>query len=351
MDYKSSGVDQEKANRLITEVKRLAATTARPEIVGGIGGFAGFFSVPAGYHDPVLLAATDGVGTKLLVAVAAGRHDTVGTDLVAMNTNDLVCHGAEPLFFLDYIAIPELVEKDYLAILTGVAEGCRQSGCALLGGETAQLPGLYAPRHYDLAGFALGICERDSIIDGSKVAAGDVLVGLPSSGLHSNGFSLARRALLGSGRYTIHELIPELGKTLAEELLTPTRIYVKPVLDLLSAGMDIHAIGHITGGGFYDNIPRVLPEGLDVVLKAGAWPVLPVFEVIERQGRVSFEEMHRVFNMGIGMVVFVAPFDLARVGETWNSAGQRWYAIGNVKGGGARRVVVEAPPAAIRETS
>jgi phosphoribosylformylglycinamidine cyclo-ligase len=342
MDYKSSGVDQEKANRLISEVKRLAATTARPESVGGIGGFAGFFSLPTGYHDPVLLAATDGVGTKLLIAVAAGRHDTVGIDLVAMNTNDLVCHGAEPLFFLDYIAIPELVEKDYLAILTGVAEGCRQSGCALLGGETAQLPGLYAPRHYDLAGFAVGIAERDKIIDGSKVAEGDALVGLPSSGLHSNGFSLARQALLGSGRYTIHELIPELGKTLAEEMLTPTRIYVKPVLELLRAGIDIHAIAHITGGGFYDNIERLLPSTLDAAVAIATWKPHPIFGLIMREGEVAREEMYRTFNMGIGMVLMVPAGEVDNIGLLLAPHKINPLLIGELRRGSGRTILVEA---------
>jgi phosphoribosylformylglycinamidine cyclo-ligase len=340
MDYKSSGVDQEKANRLVAEIKRLAATTARPEVLGGIGGFAGFFNLPAGYHDPVLLSATDGVGTKLLVAVAAGKHDTIGIDLVAMNTNDLVCHGAEPLFFLDYIAIPELVEKDYLAILSGVAEGCRQSGCSLLGGETAQLPGLYAPRHYDLAGFAVGICERAKIIDGSKICEGDVLLGLPSSGLHSNGYSLARKALLGSGRYTIHELIPELHKTLAEELLTPTRIYVKPVLELLRAGMDIHAIAHITGGGFYDNIERLLPPTLDASIAIAGWNPHPIFGLIMREGEVALDEMYRTFNMGIGMVLIVPPAEVDGIGKLLAPFRLNPIFMGELRSGSGKTILV-----------
>jgi len=341
MDYKTTGVDQEKANRLISEVKRLAATTARPEILGGIGGFAGFFSLPTGYHDPVLLSATDGVGTKLLVAIAAGKHDTVGIDLVAMNTNDLVCHGAEPLFFLDYIAVPELVERDYLAILSGVAEGCRQSGCALLGGETAQLPGLYAPRHYDLAGFAVGICEREKIIDGSRICEGDVLLGLPSSGLHSNGFSLARKALLDDGRYTIHELIPELGKTLAEELLTPTRIYVKPVLALLRASVDIHAIAHITGGGFYDNIERLLPPMLDVSIAIGGWKPHPIFGLIMREGEVALDEMYRTFNMGIGMVLIVPQGEVDGIGKLFAPFRLNPIVIGELRRGSGKTILVE----------
>jgi phosphoribosylformylglycinamidine cyclo-ligase len=281
------------------------------------------------------------VGTKLLVAVAAGKHDTIGIDLVAMNTNDLICHGAEPLFFLDYIAIPELVERDYLAILSGVAEGCRQSGCALLGGETAQLPGLYAPRHYDLAGFAVGICERAKIIDGSKICEGDVLLGLPSSGLHSNGYSLARKALLGSGRYTIHELIPELGKTLAEELLTPTRIYVKPVLELLRAGMDVHAIAHITGGGFYDNIERLLPPILDASIAITGWKPHPIFGLIMREGEVALDEMYRTFNMGIGMVLIVPQGEVERIGASLAPFKIYPVLMGELIAGSGRTILVE----------
>jgi phosphoribosylformylglycinamidine cyclo-ligase len=310
VDYRSSGVDQEKANRLVSEIKRMAATTKRPEVIGSIGGFAGFCNLPSGYSDPVLLSSTDGVGTKLLLAVAANRHDTVGIDLVAMNVNDLICHGAEPLFFLDYIAVPSLDEEQYLAILRGVAEGCRQAGCALLGGGTAQLPGLYQPGDYDLAGFAVGVAERSRIIDGSKISRGDVVLALPSSGLHSNGYSLARKALLEMAGYKLEETIPELGKTLADELLTPTRIYVREILALLKSSVEVHAISHITGGGFPDNIGRLLPRHLSVNIDVLTWQILPIFALIRECGEVPIEEMYSIFNMGVGMTLIMPPIQV-----------------------------------------
>ena len=323
-------------------MKEAIRSTFTAGVLGDIGGFGGLFRPDfSGYREPVLVASTDGVGTKLKVAVAAGRHDTCGADLVSHCVNDILVQGARPLFFLDYIAAGKIEPAVLQAVIEGIARGCRENGTALLGGETAEMPGFYAPGDYDVAGTIVGVVEREKILDGSRVKAGDIAVGLPSAGLHTNGYTLARKVFFEKLGSKPNDRMRELGsQTVAESLLAPHLSYLKALEPLLSENL-VHAMAHITGGGFYDNIPRVLPKDVDVVIRSGSWPVLPVFEVIEREGDVSFEEMHRVFNMGVGMVVFVAPSDLQRVAKVWSEAGQRWYAIGNVKGGGSRKVTVE----------
>ncbi len=291
----------------------------------------------------MLVASTDGVGTKLKVAIDVGRHDTCGADLVNHCVNDILVQGASPLFFLDYVATGKVEPGVIERIIEGIARGCRENQTALLGGETAEMPGFYAAGEYDVAGTIVGVVEREKILDGSRIAAGDVALGLPSAGLHTNGYSLARKVFFEEMGRRPEEKLRELKGTIADALLAPHLSYRRALERPLAENL-VHGMAHLTGGGFYDNIPRVLPEGLDVVIRSGSWPVLPVFEVIAREGSVSFEEMHRVFNMGIGMVVFVAASDLPRVAEIWTAAGQTWYAIGNVKGGGSRNVVVEPEP-------
>jgi phosphoribosylformylglycinamidine cyclo-ligase len=291
----------------------------------------------------VLVASTDGVGTKLKVAIETARHDACGADLVNHCVNDILVQGARPLFFLDYIATGKVEPEVLESVIEGVARGCRENETALLGGETAEMPGFYAPGEYDLAGTIVGVVERVKILDGSRIAAGDVALGLPSAGLHTNGYSLARKVFFEQMGQRPQDRLRELPGTIADALLAPHLSYLRALEAPLSENL-VHGMAHLTGGGFYDNIPRVLPEGLEVVIKAGSWPVLPVFEVIGREGGVSFEEMHRVFNMGVGMVVFVAADRLARVAEIWKASGQRWYAIGNVRRG-AKRVEIQPMPA------
>jgi len=354
VDYRSAGVDIEAGDRAVRLIRPLARATFRPEVLGDIGGFGGFFALPAGYREPVLVAGADGVGTKLKVALALGRHDTVGIDCVAMNVNDILTHGAEPLFFLDYLAVGKLDPEQVAQVVAGVAEGCRRAGCALLGGETAEMPGFYTPGEYDLAGFAVGVVERSRLIDGSAVRPGDVVLGLASSGLHSNGFSLVRRVLLhdahGSSPRDVHpgtrgkgthedmrerlsRPVPELeGKTLGEVLLEPTRIYVRPVLDLLQR-VPVHAMAHVTGGGLVENVPRVIPRGCRVVIRRGTWPVPPIFHLLQREGPIPEEEMWRVFNMGLGFVLVVDPAHADRAADILSRAGEQVYRIGFVEPG------------------
>jgi phosphoribosylformylglycinamidine cyclo-ligase len=289
------------------------------------------------------VASTDGVGTKLKVAVETGRHDSCGADLVNHCVNDILVQGAKALFFLDYIAAGKLDPATLQKILEGIARGCRENGVALLGGETAEMPGFYAGGDYDVAGTIVGIVDRDRILDGSRVRDGDLALGLPSAGLHTNGYTLAREVLFQKLQKRPDDRLRELGgETIADALLAPHLSYGPAIHPLLDEGL-VHGLAHITGGGFYDNIPRVVPAGLEVVLKSGAWPVPPIFEVIQRGGDVSFEEMHRVFNMGIGLVVFAAPDDVPRISRAWKDRNQGWFAIGNVRRGG-RGVVVEAAP-------
>lgn len=313
LTYRDAGVDIGAAEALVARIGPLAASTHRPGVLSGLGGFGGLFGLrETGYQDPVLVSGTDGVGTKLKVAFSTGVHHTVGIDLVAMCVNDVLTHGAEPLFFLDYLATGHLEPAVAEAVISGIAEGCRQAGAALLGGETAEMPGMYAQGEYDLAGFAVAVVEREQLICGRAVRPGDHLLGLPSSGLHSNGFSLARRALLEELGRPLDQPIEGSDRTLAELLLEPTTIYVRPVLAALRACPGaIHAMAHVTGGGLVGNVPRVLPDGATAQISWGAWPEPPIFRAIRSAG-VDEDEMRRTFNLGIGMVLVV---DAGRVGE------------------------------------
>ena len=342
--YADAGVDIDAKAAALSRAKSAIRSTFTPGVLGDVGGFGGLFRPDlSGFREPVLVASTDGVGTKLKVAFETGRHDRCGADLVNHCVNDILVQGAKPLFFLDYLATGR-IEPDVLQkVIEGVARGCRENGVALLGGETAEMPGFYAPNEYDVAGTIVGIVEREKILDGTKVEAGDVALGLPSAGLHTNGYSLARDVLFGKLGLRPGDRLPELdGAAVGDVLLAPHLSYLRALDPLLAEDL-VHAMAHVTGGGFFDNIPRVVPASLEVVVKAGAWPVPPIFEVIEKAGTVSFEEMHRVFNMGIGMVVFVSPASLARISRLWSEAKQPWYAIGNVRAG-HRGVVVEPVP-------
>lgn len=336
LDYRSAGVDIGAGNRAVKLIAPLARSTFRPEVLGDIGGFGGFCRLPGGYREPVLVAGADGVGTKLKVAFALDRHDTVGIDCVAMNVNDILAHGAEPLFFLDYLAVGKLEPERVAQVVAGVAEGCRRAGCALLGGETAEMPGLYAPGEYDLAGFAVGVVERSRLIDGSAVRPGDVVLGLASSGLHSNGFSLVRRVFMPEGSAGLSRLdrpYPELGgRVLGEVLLEPTRIYVRSVLDLLGR-VAVRAMAHITGGGLVENVPRVIPRGCRVVIQKGSWPIPEIFHLVRREGPVPEEEMWRVFNMGLGFVLVVDRDEADLAVEILSRAGEQVYRVGWVEPG------------------
>ncbi len=303
--YKSAGVDIEAGNKFVDLIRPMVRKTFRPEVVTDIGGFGGLFSFPARkYKDPVLVSSTDGVGTKLKVAFMAGKHDTVGIDLVAMCVNDVVVQGAEPLFLLDYLATGKLSLKVSTRIIQGVAKGCKEAGCALIGGETAEMPSFYKEGEYDLAGFTVGVVERKKVIDGSSIRAGDQLIGIASSGLHSNGYSLARKVLFERMRLKLHSRVAGLSRTVGEELLMPTRIYVKPVLSLLEK-FSLHGIAHITGGGITDNLPRVIPKGCKAEIYKNTWPIPPIFRILQEGGNVSEEEMLRTFNNGIGMILAV----------------------------------------------
>ncbi|WP_447972742.1 phosphoribosylformylglycinamidine cyclo-ligase [Nitrospira sp. Kam-Ns4a] len=338
--YKQAGVDIDAGNELVRRITPLVRATFRPEVLTDLGGFGGLFRFPAGrFTNPVLVSGTDGVGTKLKIAFLMDRHDTVGVDLVAMCVNDIAVSGAEPLFFLDYFATGKLTVEKAEAVVKGIVEGCRQAGCALLGGETAEMPSCYAEGEYDLAGFAVGVVDRPKIIDGARVRPGDVLVGLASTGLHSNGYSLVRRVLFQDGGFTVASRISDLDRPLGEVLLTPTRIYAKQIL-ALAAEFPIKGIAHITGGGLTENLPRIFPQGCGARITRGAWPVPPIFRVVQKVGRVDEEEMYRVFNMGIGLVLVVAPEDVDRLIGRAAELGDRAYPIGEAiaAGPGATRV-------------
>jgi len=332
LTYRAAGVDIEAGDEAVRRIARLAARTHRPEVLGGIGAFAAFCRIPAGYDEPVLVSSTDGVGSKLKVAFLADRHDTVGIDLVAMGVNDLLVHGAEPFYFLDYLAVHRVEPGRVESIVAGITAGCGQAGCALVGGETAEMPDLYAPGEYDLAGFAVGVVEQRRIVTGAEVAPGDRVLGLVSSGLHSNGYSLARAIVFERLGLKAHETLPGVGRSVADELLVPTRIYVKPVLGLLRA-LPVRAMAHITGGGITENLPRVLPEGCRAVIRPSAWPVPPIFRVLQEAGRVEEAEMRRTFNMGIGYVVVVRPEDAEPARALLHGAGESVFEIGEIEAG------------------
>jgi phosphoribosylformylglycinamidine cyclo-ligase len=327
--YRDAGVDIDAGDELVERIKPLVRRAQRREVLAGIGGFGALVELPAGYRQPVLVSGTDGVGTKLRLAIDTGRHDTIGIDLVAMCANDVVVQGAEPLFFLDYYATGKLQVAIAEAVVRGIVEGCVQAGAALVGGETAEMPGIYHGGDYDLAGFCVGVVEKDAIIDGAKVAGGDAIIGLASSGAHSNGYSLIRKLLALSGATA--ETVLE-GRNLFERLLAPTRIYVKPLLALLRA-MPVHALAHITGGGLTDNIPRVLPAGLEAVLERRSWPQDPLFGWLQRSARLDSAAMYRTFNCGIGMVVIVPAAQAASAAELLRAHGESARLIGEVRPG------------------
>ena len=342
LDYRQAGVDIAAGEALVQAIKPLARATVRPGAIGGLGGFGALFDPKAaGFADPVLVATTDGVGTKLKVAIETELHQTVGIDLVAMCVNDLVVQGAEPLFFLDYFATGRLALDQARAVIGGIAEGCRQAGCALVGGETAEMPGMYGAGEYDLAGFAVGAAERGTLLP-AGVAVGDPVLGLASAGVHSNGFALVRRIVRGSGLGWDAAAPFAPGATLGQALMTPTRLYVRPVLALHHAGL-LRAAAHITGGGLPGNLPRVLPDGARAVLDAGSWTLPPVFAWLARTGSIAAEEMLRVFNCGVGMALVVADADAAT--EILRAAGEAVFPLGRVVAGeGAASVRIDPPP-------
>lgn len=334
MDYRNSGVDIEAGYASVELMKQYVKRTLRPEVMGGIGGFSGAFSLAGikNMEDPVLLSGTDGVGTKLKIAFLLDRHDTIGIDCVAMCVNDVACAGGEPLFFLDYIACGKNVPEKIATIVSGVAEGCVQAGCALVGGETAEHPGLMPEDEYDLAGFSVGACDRKDLITGEELKPGDVLIGIASSGVHSNGFSLVRN-IFEMSKENLTRFYPELGATLGEVLLAPTRIYVKALKSAKGAGVRIHACSHITGGGFYENVPRMLKDGVRAEIRKDSYEVPAIFRLMAEKGEVSEHVMYNTFNMGVGMVVAVDPADALKTIEAFRAAGENSFVIGECKAG------------------
>ncbi|MFD1737919.1 phosphoribosylformylglycinamidine cyclo-ligase [Bacillus salitolerans] len=342
--YKEAGVDIEAGYEAVSRMKKHVQRTMRSGVMGSIGGFGGMFDLSSlNLKEPVLVSGTDGVGTKLMLAFMMDKHDTIGIDAVAMCVNDIVVQGAEPLFFLDYIACGKAIPEKIEAIVKGISDGCEQAGCALVGGETAEMPGMYDEQEYDLAGFSVGAVEKSKIVTGQKVQPGDCLIGLTSSGLHSNGFSLVRKILLEQAGFSLTDKVEGLEGTLGEELLTPTKIYVKPLLQVMK-NFDIKGMAHITGGGFIENIPRMLPENCSAEIDNGSWPIPPIFNVLQREGNLEQKEMFNIFNMGIGMVVAVSEADLIPVIQELEAQGEKAFIIGRVKegsgvtfGGGALR--------------
>ena len=334
MDYKNAGVDIEAGYESVELIKKYVKETMRPEVLGGLGGFSGAFSMEAvkGMEEPVLLSGTDGCGTKVKLAFLLDKHDTIGIDCVAMCVNDVACAGGEPLFFLDYIACGKNYPEKIATIVSGVAEGCKQSGCALIGGETAEHPGLMPEDEYDLAGFTVGVVDKKDIITGENLKAGDVLIGMASTGVHSNGFSLVRK-IFKMDKETLNTYHEELGRTLGEALLAPTRIYVKALKNVKEAGVRVKACSHITGGGFYENVPRMLPEGKHAVIKKDSYEVPAIFKMMEREGNVEEHMMYNTYNMGIGMIVAVDPADVEKTMEAMRAAGDTPYVIGEIKDG------------------
>ena len=334
MDYRKSGVDIEAGYESVELMKQFVKRTLRPEVLGGIGGFSGAFSLAGikDLEDPVLLSGTDGVGTKLKIAFLLDRHDTIGSDCVAMCVTDVACAGGEPLFFRDYMACGKNVPEKIATMVSGVAEGCVQAGCALVGGETAEHPGLMPEDEYDLAGFSVGACDRKDLITGEELKPGDVLIGLASSGVHSNGFSLVRN-IFEMSKENLTRFYPELGATLGEVLLAPTRIYVKALKSAKEAGVRIHACSHITGGGFYENVPRMLKDGIRAVVKKESYEVPAIFRLMAEKGEVSEHVMYNTFNMGVGMMVAVDPADVEKTLRAFEAAGETCFVIGECKAG------------------
>lgn len=329
--YAKAGVDVEAGYEVVERIKKHVKKTERLGVMGALGGFGGCFDLSAlNVKEPVLVSGTDGVGTKLMVAIQENQHDTIGIDCVAMCVNDIVAQGAEPLYFLDYIATGKNHPERLEAVVAGVAEGCLQAGAALIGGETAEMPGMYSEDDYDLAGFAVGIAEKSQLVTGEKITAGDVLIALPSSGIHSNGYSLVRKVFFEMNQLTGDSILNASQKTVKEELLTPTKIYVKELLPLVKAGF-VNGIAHITGGGFVENIPRMLPENLAVEIQLGSWPILPIFTDLERYGNIPTMEMYEIFNMGVGMVLAVSADKVAEVQRLLQVENSESYVIGQVK--------------------
>ncbi|WP_340622189.1 phosphoribosylformylglycinamidine cyclo-ligase [Xenorhabdus siamensis] len=327
LSYKDAGVDIDAGNALVNRIKGVVKQTRRPEVMGGLGGFGALCALPQKYREPILVSGTDGVGTKLRLAMDLKRHDTIGIDLVAMCVNDLVVQGAEPLFFLDYYATGKLDVDTASSVITGIAEGCKQAGCALVGGETAEMPGMYHGEDYDVAGFCVGVVEKSEIIDGSQVQVGDALIALASSGPHSNGYSLIRKILEVS--QTNPETTKLDDKPLADHLLAPTRIYVKPLLELIE-NVEIHAISHLTGGGFWENIPRVLPENMQARIEGTSWQWPAIFKWLQQAGNVSDHEMYRTFNCGVGMIIALPQSQAKQAIECLNTAGENAWQIGSI---------------------
>ncbi|MDA8431542.1 MAG: phosphoribosylformylglycinamidine cyclo-ligase, partial [Nitrospiraceae bacterium] len=333
LTYKKAGVDIDEGERFVRIITPLVRKTFRPEVMADIGSFGAFFKLNTRkYKEPVLVSGTDGVGTKLKIAFMMDRHDTVGIDLVAMCVNDILTSGAEPLFFLDYFATGRLRPEKAAAVVKGIAEGCRQAGCSLVGGETAEMPGFYKDGEYDLSGFAVGVVEKKSMIDGSRIKPGDVLVGLTSSGLHSNGYSLARKVLFGRKKITVEKVLPDLGIPVGEELLKPTRIYVK-AFKALDGKVDLKGMAHITGGGIPGNLPRIFPKGLGASMFKGSWPEQPIFGLIRRYGNVPADDMKRTFNMGIGFIVVVSKGESDETIGILKKKGFPAYLIGEIRKG------------------
>lgn len=339
MTYSSAGVDTEEGQRAVNLMKEHVRGTFTPGVLTDIGGFGGLFKPDlTGMKEPILVSGTDGVGTKLKIAFLMDKHDTIGEDCVAMCVNDILCQGAQPMFFLDYVATGKLKAESIAEIVKGVAEGCKKAGCALIGGETAEMPGFYSDGEYDVAGFTVGIVDQSKLITGKEIEPGDMIIGLPSSGIHSNGYSLVRKLFFEVKGMTSETPIEALGKTLGEELLTPTKIYVKPVLALLKE-VDVKGIVHITGGGFDENIPRILPEGVNASIQLDSWKMPPIFSVIQEMGNISTEEMYKTFNMGIGMMLVVKAEEVNKTLEVLKGQGEEAYLIGEITQG-QRQVVL-----------
>jgi phosphoribosylformylglycinamidine cyclo-ligase len=328
LSYKDAGVDIDAGNELVNRIKSVVKETKRPEVMGGLGGFGALCAIPQKYKEPILVSGTDGVGTKLRLAMDLNRHESIGIDLVAMCVNDLIVQGAEPLFFLDYYATGTLNVDVAATVVTGIAEGCKQSGCALVGGETAEMPGMYHGNDYDLAGFCVGVVEKSDMIDGSKVQDGDALIALASSGAHSNGYSLIRKIIEVSGVNPATEQLD--GKSLADHLLAPTKIYVKSVLDLISK-IEVHAIAHITGGGFWENIPRVLPNNTQAIIDESSWQWPPIFNWLQQTGNVSRHEMYRTFNCGVGLIIALPKQLATQAINLLNQHGEKAWLLGEIK--------------------